>query len=198
MKLSGRIGAAIVGVDDRASRVGPGARAGPGQAAQHHHDHGRRHRLGEHRRLQPGHHVRPHAEPRPARRRRHALHRLLRRGELHGGARQFHHRRAADPHRPDDRRPGGLADRHAGAGADDRDGPEGDGLRHRPVRQEPPGRPEQVPAHGPRLRRILRLPLSPRRDGGSLPSELPAGSCRRPSARATWCIRGRPTSTTRP
>ena len=57
----------------------------------------------------------PNAEPRPARRRGHALHRLLRRGELHGGPRQLHHRRAADPHRPDHRRPGRLADRHAGA-----------------------------------------------------------------------------------
>ena len=33
---------------------------------------------------------------------------------------------------------------------------------------------EQVPADGARLRRVLRLPLSPRRDGGSLPPELPA------------------------
>ena len=33
-------------------------------------------------------------QPRQARRRRHAVHRLLRRGELHGGSRQLHHRRA--------------------------------------------------------------------------------------------------------
>ena len=39
----------------------------------------------------------------------HALHRLLRRGELHGGTRELHHRRVADPHRADDRRPGGRA-----------------------------------------------------------------------------------------
>ena len=51
----------------------------------------------------------------------------------------------------------------------------GHGLRHRPVRQEPPRRQERVPADGARLRRVLRLPLSPRRDGGPLPSELPAG-----------------------
>ena len=38
-------------------------------------------------------------EPRPARRRGHAVHRLLRRGELHGRPRQLHHRPAADPHR---------------------------------------------------------------------------------------------------
>ena len=48
------------------------------------------------------------------------LHRLLRRGELHGRPRQLHHRRAADPHRPDHGRPGRRADRHAGRGADDR------------------------------------------------------------------------------
>ena len=44
----------------------------------------------------------------------HAVHRLLRRGELHGGPGQLHHRRTADPHRPDHRRPGRVADRHAG------------------------------------------------------------------------------------
>ena len=62
------------------------------------------------------------------------------------------------------------------AGADHRDRAEVDGLRHRPVRQEPPGRPQPVPADGARLRRVLRLPLSPRRDGGPLPSQLPAGA----------------------
>ena len=44
------------------------------------------------------------------------------------------------------------------------------GLRHRPVRQEPPGRPQRVPADGARLRRVLRLPLPPRRDGGPVAS----------------------------
>ena len=42
----------------------------------------------------------------------HALHRLLRRGELHGGSRELHHRPAADPHRHDHGRPGGRQDRH--------------------------------------------------------------------------------------
>ena len=37
----------------------------------------------------------------------HAVHGLLRRGELHGRSRQLHHRRTADPHRHDHRRPGG-------------------------------------------------------------------------------------------
>ena len=61
-------------------------------------------------------------------------------------------------------------------GADHRHGAQVDGLRHRPVRQEPPGRPEPVPAHGARLRRVLRLPLPPRRDGGPVPSQLSAGA----------------------
>ena len=46
----------------------------------------------------------------------HAVHRLLRRSKLHGGPRELHHRRDADPHRPDDRRPGRRRRRHAGAG----------------------------------------------------------------------------------
>ena len=54
------------------------------------------------------------AQPRQARSRRHAVHRLLRRSELHGGARQLHHRRTADPHRPDDCRAGRRHHRHAG------------------------------------------------------------------------------------
>ena len=76
----------------------------------------------------------------------------------------------------DDRRPGRLADRNAEPGPDDRHGAQVDGLRHRPVRQEPPGRSEPVPAHGPRLRRILRLPLSPGRDGRPGASQLSAGA----------------------
>ena len=39
------------------------------------------------------------------------------------------------------------------------------GLRHRPVRQEPPGRPRRAPADHARLRRVLRQPLSPQRRG---------------------------------
>ena len=46
----------------------------------------------------------------------HAVHRLLRRGELHRRPGQLHHRRAADPHRADDRRPGRCGRRHAGPG----------------------------------------------------------------------------------
>ena len=50
------------------------------------------------------------------------------------------------------------------------------GLCHRPVRQEPSWRQKRVPADRPRLRRVLRLPLSPRRDGGPVPPGLSAGA----------------------
>ena len=50
------------------------------------------------------------------------------------------------------------------------------GLRHRPVRQEPSRRSQQVPADRARVRRVLRLPLPPGRDGGPVASQLPAGA----------------------
>ncbi len=72
------------------------------------------------------------------------------------------------------------------------------GLRHRPVRQEPPGRPQRIPAHRPRLRRVLRQPLPPERRRGAGTARLPEDS-RVPqevSARAAcWTARpptGRP------
>ncbi len=49
-----------------------------------------------------------------------------------------------------------------------------------------------------RLRRILRLPLSPRRDGGPLPSRTTRRRSRTRSVRATWCTAARPPWTTRP
>ena len=62
------------------------------------------------------------------------------------------------------------------AGGDHRHGAEVDGLRHRPVRQESPRRQERVPADRSRLRRVLRVPLSPRRHGGPVPPGLSAGA----------------------
>ena len=98
-----------------AARNTPARRRTAGAAeAEHRRHHGRRHRHLEHRRLPSRHDGRPHAEPRQDRRRGHAVHRLLRRGELHGGPRQLHHRRAADPHRHDHGRPGRRTDRPAG------------------------------------------------------------------------------------
>ena len=111
-----------------------------GQEAQHRRHHGRRHRHVEYRRLSSRHDGRPDAESRQARRRRHDVYRLLRRGQLHGRPRQFHHRRTADPHRHDHGRPGRRTDRYPCAGGDDRYRPKRNGLRHRPVRQEPPWR----------------------------------------------------------
>ncbi len=87
--------------------------AGSDAAAEYHRHHGRRYRLGQYRRLQPRRHGRQDAQSRQAGQRGHALHRLLRRGKLHGGPGELHHRRAADPHRPDDGRPGGLAAGHS-------------------------------------------------------------------------------------
>ena len=46
-------------------------------------------------------------------------------------------------------------------------------LRHRPVRQEPPRRLEQVSADSPWLRRVLRQPVSPERRGGTRAAGLP-------------------------
>ena len=48
-------------------------------------------------------------------------------------------------------------------------------LRHRPVRQEPPRRPQRASADGARLRRVLRQPLSPQRRGGAGESRLSEG-----------------------
>ena len=107
--------------------------------------------------------------------RRHAVHRLLRRSELHGRSRELHHRRVTDPHRIDDRRSGW---RHwvCRTRPDHRHRAQIHGLCHWPVRQEPPGRPEPVPANCSWVRRVLRISLSLGRDGGSMPSELPASA----------------------
>ena len=90
---------------------------------------------------------------------------LLRRAELHGRPGLVHHRPGRPAHRPDQGRPAGRSARPAQGRSDDRRAAQGAGLRDRPVRQEPPGRPQRVPAHGPRLRRVLRQPLSPERRG---------------------------------
>ena len=85
----------------------------------------------------------------------------------------------------------GLHDRHRAQGA---------GLRHRAVRQEPPRRPEQVSADAARLRRVLRLPVPPRRHVGPVLVFVPErpGLSATSTARATWCTARRRTRTTRP
>ena len=59
----------------------------------------------------------------------------------------------------------GLDARHPEGGPDARRSAEVAGLRHRPVRQEPPRRPQRVPADRARLRRMVRQPLPPQRRG---------------------------------
>ena len=72
------------------------------------------------------------------------------------------------------------------------------GLRHRPVRQEPPGRPRLAPADGARLRRVPRQPLPPERRGRARDLLLPEGSGVqeevRPARRAAHLVgrQGRP------
>src|SRR4029077_13546737 len=89
---------------------------------------------------------------------------------------ELHYRRVADPHGLDDGGPGRIATRNARRGANHRHGLEIDGLRNRAVWQESPGIQEPVSAHCARLRRVLRLPVPPGRDGGSVSSELPTES----------------------
>ena len=174
-------------------------RAGRGrEEAEHRLHHGRRHRHLEHRRLPPRHDGRADAEPRQARQGGHAVHRLLRRGELHGGPRGVHHRRVADPHRHDDGRPGRGQDRAARRGLHDRHGAQGPGLRHGAVRQEPPRRPQRVPAHRPRVRRVLRLPVPPGRDGRPRAPRLPAGAAGPGRPAEHGPLVGQRTRTTRP
>ena len=48
-------------------------------------------------------------------------------------------------------------------------------LRHRPVRQEPPRRPQRIPADRARLRQVLRQPLSPQRRGRARKPRLSEG-----------------------
>ena len=115
------------------------------------------------------------AEHRPHRQGRHDVHGLLRREQLHGGPLVLHHRPDAQAHRPVEGRHPGRAGRPAGARHHHRPGAEAAGLRHRPVRQEPPRRPRRVPADRPRLRRVLRQPLPPERRGGARAPVLAEG-----------------------
>ena len=103
-----------------------------------------------------------------------AVHRLVRRAELHGGAVVVHHRPERLPHRPEQGRRPRHGHRSPGRGRDDRRAAEAARLRDGAVRQEPPGRPEQVPPDRARLRRVLRQPLPPERGRGAGAAELAA------------------------
>ena len=131
--------------------------------------------LLEHQRLQSRHDGLPHAQHRPHRPRRRALHRLLRPAVVHGRPGRLHHRPVADPHRPAEGRPARRAGGSVGEGSDHRRPAQAAGLCDRPVRQEPPRRPQRVPADGARLRRVLRQPLSPQCRGGAGEHRLSEG-----------------------
>ena len=94
----------------------------------------------------------------------------------------LHHGPERVPHRPVQGRPAGRQGGHAGGGSHHRHGAQGPGLRHRPVRQEPPRRPRRAPADQARLRRVLRQPLPPQRRGRARERGLPRrhGAGRRP------------------
>ena len=143
--------------------------------AEHPRHHGRRHRLLEHLRLQPRPDGLSHPEHRPAGRGGRALHRLLRPAVLHRRPRRLHHRPEPDAHRAPEGRAARRARGPAGRGPDDRRPPEAARLHDRPVRQEPPRRPQRVPADGARLRRVLRQPLPPQRRGRAGASGLSEG-----------------------
>ena len=97
------------------------------------------------------------------------------RAELHRRPGVVHHRPARLAHRPDQGRPAGRHARAAEGRPDDRRAAQAARLRDRPVRQEPPRRPQRVPAHRPRLRRVLRQPLPPQRRGRAGTARLPEG-----------------------
>ena len=130
------------------------------------------------------------AKPRQVCERGHALHRLCR-GQLHGGLRQLHHRRlpiAAST----SRRPGGLADRPCRVVTIATT--LSDGICDRPARQDHLSAISTNSADRPRLRRVLRLSLSPRCDGR--PSHRSTRRLMTRSDPATWSIAGRPPPTT--
>ena len=87
-----------------------------------------------------------------------------------------HHRPVRLAHRPDQGRLAGRGGRVAEGRPDDCRIVEGAGLCHRPVRQEPPGRPQRIPAHRARFRRVLRRPLPPERQRRAGTARLSEGS----------------------
>ena len=149
-----------------------GREAQPGNVRRHH---GRRHRLVEHQHLQQRHDGLRDAEHRSHRQGRRDVHRLVRAAELHGRPRRVHHGPVADPHRPDQGRPARAPTSASAPRTRRSPSSSSRSATHRAVRQEPPGRPGRVAADRPRLRRVLRQPLSPERRRGAGESGLPEG-----------------------
>ena len=93
------------------------------------------------------------------------------------------------------------ADRPAGPRHHHRPGAEAARLCDRAIRQEPSRRPQRISADGPRLRRVLRQPLSPqrrRRAGAAVLAEGRQGLCRQQFAARRACAARPPTRTIRP
>ena len=164
-------------------RPGPGGgrsgqlRASPREEEAQHPDHlGRRHRLLEHQRLQPGHDGLQDAEHRPHRQGRRAVHRLVRRAELHRRPLRVHHGAERLPHRQPQGRPARRQGRPAGARRDARAAAQGPGLHDRAVRQEPPRRRRRDAADRARVRRVHGLALPPQRRAGAREPRLLQGS----------------------
>ena len=90
------------------------------------------------------------------------------------GRASVHQRAERVPHRDEQGRHSRRGCRLGRRGPDDRRAAQAAGLCHRPVRQEPLRRHEQVPADRARIRRVLRQPLSPQRRGRAGTVRLPA------------------------
>jgi hypothetical protein len=124
----------------------------------------------QHQRLQPGHDGLPHAQHRPHRQ-------GGRRFTDYYGEQSCTAGRAAFITGQSPIRTGltkvGMPGAEGMKGPDHRHLLKHQGYVHRPVRQEPPGRPRRVPADQPRLRRVLRQPLPPQRRGGARAPDYP-------------------------
>ena len=156
-------------------RGGARRRGRAGGQAQHRHHLGRRRRPVQYQRLLARDDGLQDAQHRPDCEGRHDVHGLLRRAELHRGPRVVHHRAVRPAHGHDE---GRLAGGHLGPAegrSDDRRAAQAARVRDWTVRQEPPGRPQRVSAHGARLRRVLRQPLSFERRRRAGAAGLPEG-----------------------
>ncbi len=117
----------------------------------------------------------PHAQYRPHCQGRDRIHRLLRPAKLHGRAGGLHHRPEPDPHRADQ---GGMPGADLGLQPEDPTIAEllkNHGYATGQFGKNHLGDPTMIPAHRPRLRRVLWQPLSPQCRGGAGETRLSQG-----------------------
>ncbi len=129
----------------------------------------------------------PNTEHRQYRQGRRDIQRSLRSSSPVPPGGRLHHRPKPVPHRLAQGRPARCQGRLVRQGPDAGGTAEAAGLCLWPIRQEPPWRPQRVPAHRSRLRRVFRQSLSPQRRGRTRKSGLsqePAEFNRRGSVRA--------------